>query len=338
VLLRQVTLDYVQFKIKITFGEWVKLPFFLIKYNRMRVLNIGLMVQGVEPYKGLEKELHLQSTDYRSIPLSGDKNKELLNTAREFRPDIIFMQLQREGIITVDTVRQLHEEGFKVINWTGDVRTPIPQFYFDLAPYCVTSFSNMTDVNIMREYGFKSEYLQIGYDPEVFYKKDVYKDLDIVFMGNNYREGKFPLSTYRIEMVNRMRKEFGERFKVYGNGWEFSSGDLNGDQHKECDVYNRAKIGINLSHFNYSRYSSDRMFRLMGSGCFCLTHNYEDIDKDFKIGTISIWKDIDELIEKCRLYLESPTDYMITDTAQKGYEYVRENYTYKQMAENILKL
>ena len=304
----------------------------------MKILHVGLMV-GNEPYdKGLDKELKAQSTEYRALQLKGDDlNQRILMTAHEFMPDIIFMQIQREGIVTVDTVKTLHEKGFFVINWTGDVRSPIPQWYFDLAPYCVTSFSNMNDVLEMREFGLKSEFLQIGYDPQVFYKKEgVYKDLDIVFMGNNYR-GMFPLSDFRVEMVTRMKKEFGERFRVYGNGWECSSGDLNGNQDAENDIYNRAKIGINLSHFNYSHYSSDRMYRLMGSGCLCLSHFYPNITEDFDITTIGLWEGIDDLIKACKMYL-SAHDEMLEIMGVEGMKYVQNFYSYKQMAENIIKM
>jgi spore maturation protein CgeB len=303
----------------------------------MKILNVGIMVQG-EPYRGLEKELFAISSEYKSIKLSPQVNVEMLECVKNFTPDIIFMQIQRENIVSVETVKKLHDQGFKIINWTGDVRTPIPQFYFDLAPYCTTAFSNMTDVITMRDYGFKSEFLQIGYDQNIFNKKYVYKDLDIVFLGTNYGAGKFPLSEQRIEMVHRMKKEFGERFRVYGSGWgNLSSGNIT-DQNAECDIYNRAKIGINFSHFNYSRYSSDRIFRLMGSGCFCLTHKYQDINDDFPPGVFSTWESIDELIEKCHIYLGDHTNNIINSTSNSGYRYVNSQYTYKQMAENIFKL
>ena len=302
----------------------------------MKVLNCGLMVNG-NTNEGLERELSLIS-EYKSIPLrTAELDNKLIETAREFKPDLIFFQLQREGILKIDTFRALSEMGIKVINWTGDVRHPIPQFYFDYAPFCETSFSNFTDVLTMKEYGYKSRYLQIGYDDHVFFPKGVVRDIDIVFMGNNYGEHKFPLSKYRIDMVTRMKKEFGDRFKVYGNNWEWKDGSFNGNQKEENNLYNRTKIAINFSHFNYSRYSSDRMFRLTGSGTFCLSHDYEDVDMDWQVGEdIAVWKDIDELIEKCHYYLENEWDRIRIQ--ENGFRRAKSRFTYKQMAENIIKL
>ena len=294
------------------------------------------MVSGKEPYEGLERELSL-ITDYRSLPIKTPEDK-IIEEARRFAPDIIFFQIQRAGVISVETFKELASICPKIINWTGDVRTPIPQFYIDLAPYCITSFSNMTDVNEMSQYEeFKTAFLQIGYDPKVFYKQDdVEKDIDIIFMGNSYSSSKFPLSQYRIDMVDRLKKEFGERFKLYGSGWPNSDGGCNGNQAEECDLYNRAKIGINLSHFNYDNYSSDRMYRLMGSGTFCLSHSYNKIEEDFECRALDTWSDFDELIAKCKKYLEH--EMIREDIADIGRLYVNSKYSYKQMAENILKL
>lgn len=301
----------------------------------MKLLHIGLMVSGTKPYAGLERELNL-ITDYLSLTLKTPQ-PEMIRIAQEFKPDIIFMQIQRANVIDLETFEALSKIG-KVINWTGDVRTPIPQWYINAAPYCITAFSNNTDVKEMSDYeGLDVKFLQIGFDPKVFYPKVVEKDIDIIFMGNNYTSAKFPLSGMRIDMVEKLKAKYGDRFKLYGSGWHNSDGSCNGNQAEENELYNRSKVAINLSHFDYENYSSDRMYRLMGSGAFCLSHKYKGIEEDFDIARqLDVWSDFNELTEKIDYYLTNEIERRAK--AYFGYDYVCNTYSYKQMAENILKL
>jgi len=200
------------------------------------------------------------------------------------RFDVIFLHVQREGVIPLKRTKVLHDAGVKIFNFTGDVRQPIPRWYLELAPYVTTLFTNAHDVNVFRSKGFNSEYFQVGYN-EHYYNKDVsaYPNApEIVFFGNNY--GKtFPLGELRKEMVSRLQKKYGNRFKVYGSGWPRAE-NLNNNQTLEGFIYRGCKIAINLSHFNLSRYSSDRLFRILGCGAFCLSHRYKDIDLEFADG------------------------------------------------------
>lgn len=301
----------------------------------MKVLHIGLMVSGKKPYVGLERELNLIS-DYKSLIIKTPE-PEMIQFAQEFQPDIIFMQVQRANVISLSTFEELSKIA-KVINWTGDVRHPIPQWYIDAAPYCTTAFSNNHDVKEMSGYeDFNVKFLQIGFDPKVFYPKVVEKDIDIIFMGNNYTSAMFPLSQMRIDMVSFLKKKYGDRFKLYGSGWHNSDGGCNGNQVEENELYNRSKIAINLSHYDYENYSSDRMYRLMGSGCFCLSHKYKGIEEDFDIARqLDVWSDFNELSQKIDYYLTNEIERRAK--AYFGYDHVCNTYSYKQMAENILKL
>jgi spore maturation protein CgeB len=262
----------------------------------------------------------------------GTFRNDLINTANEFRPDVIFCQLQNLGVIDPDTARQL--PGFR-INWTGDVRQPTPQWYIDLGKAIdLTLFTNIADVDTLRANGCSADYLQIGFDPNVFRKlPDVEKDIDIVFMGNNYGN-MFPLSQLRSEMVNRLYAVYGDRFRVYGQPWPIPSQTVEHNTHAECEIYNRAKIGINLSHFDLGMYSSDRIHSIMGSGCFCLTKWYPGIEKEFEpANNIGIWRDLDELIELVGDYLKF--DGIREPIAKAGYDLVHSRDTWQRRIEQL---
>lgn len=91
----------------------------------------------------------------------------ILEVATTFKPDITFMQLQRADIVTASMARAMPG---KIMNWTGDVRSPIPSHYRDLAPHIhTTGLSNMTDVESFRLRNLRSDYLQTGFDERVNY-------------------------------------------------------------------------------------------------------------------------------------------------------------------------
>ncbi len=304
----------------------------------MKLFHIGLCAVG-HPENGFQTALRKVFPEYMEIN-SGhpNLNHEVCRISEEFRPDVVFIQIQTPGIIKPEAVRIMRERGAFVINWTGDARQPVPDWYYEIAKYAsLTSFSNMSDVAWMNNNSFRSEFLQIGYDPEI-YKPDgvTLSSPEIVFMGNNYNN-LFPLGKLRIEMVNELKRKFGSRFGVYGSGWQQADGNFMGNQYGEAEIYRDCKIAINCSHYDLQKYSSDRIFRIMGTGAFCLTKEYPGIEEDFQDGhDLVYWTDIDELIDLCSQYLNERE--LRKSIAMNGHKLVSSKYTFLDMANNIKKL
>src|ERR1700692_1287654 len=77
--------------------------------------------------------------------------------------DLVFLQPQ-DSELPIAELQRLKANGSFIILWSGDARNATPPHYIDYAKYIdLTCFSNMKDVRFMRELGFKSEFLQIGY-------------------------------------------------------------------------------------------------------------------------------------------------------------------------------
>ncbi len=130
-------------------------------------------------------------------------NSDIRSLVDTHKPDFVFMQLQTPNIIRVDTARYLSSKT-KVINWTGDVRHPLPNWFIEIGKHIhLTLFTNMTDVETARARGINADYLQIGFPNDIFKPDgDVRNEADIIFMGNN--NGAFPLSGLRRTMVARI--------------------------------------------------------------------------------------------------------------------------------------
>lgn len=268
---------------------------------------------------------------------TGDKMlvKKVRLSAARWKPDVCFLQVQSPNVISREVLTVLKAFKCKIIHWNGDIRHSTPKWMMDMCPVVYnTCFSNMRDVEYTRGLGYKSDFLQIGYDPLIYNPiGDKYTKEPIVFMGNNYVD-QFPLSPFRIEMVRRLKEKYTKFFGVYGGNWDCASGNINHSQHEEAKHYRGAKIAINLSHFDEPRYTSDRMFRILGTGTLCLAKWYPNIETDFIDGThLIVWKNVDELIEKIDYYLDRKTNIGL-----QGQQYALQNFTFDKMCENIIKL
>ena len=292
----------------------------------MKLFHIGLCVYA--ELEGLTQSLSDISTHYQQ---RRPESKDLREVYAAFRPDVVFMQIQAENVVDNTFIQDMAKECV-VISWTGDMRNVTPRWMYD-ARATVACFSNMRDVMEMKARGHNSEFLQIGIDPLIFRHWPGHAGNEVVFMANNY--GHFPLSGLRRNSANILRQHYGNRFSLLGNGWSHATGNLNGNQRGEAEFYSGSKIGINISHFDVDRYSSDRIFRIMGSGCFCLSHHYKGIEKDFKVGQeLDTFRTAQEMVSKIDHYLRNEEEREII--AANGCGLVHYKHTYDNMARDIV--
>lgn len=300
----------------------------------MKILHVGLCVQP-KPYNGFQQAFIdvVGEDNYREIS-TGDSqvNEKTQFMIAIFKPDILFMQIQAPNIISIETCEYAKNSGCFVINWTGDKRHEVPQWMVDLAPFVnCTAFSNMEDVYKMRALGFKSDFLEIGYDPTIYTPiGEALQMPEIVFMGNNYGRGYFPMSGFRIDMVDFLKNEYGNRFGVYGSGWAYGNGNFNHSQHEEAKAYRGAKIAINVSHFDCDTYNSDRLLRILGSGTPCISYNHKGMYEIYK-DNVFYFNDFIELKKHINYLLNYPVSNLAN-------EFVKNNHTFKHQVENIINL
>jgi glycosyltransferase involved in cell wall biosynthesis len=309
--------------------------------KKSMVLHIGFAQPGLEKafQDSFAKHRFVCWTDYQ-------KNLEVLRTKilHEFsrRPfDLVFLQIQTAGVIPAELIEKMRaiRPDCKFVNWTGDVRDPLPEWYIELGRVMdLTLFSNMTDVKKARAKGIKADYLQIGFDTQLFSPQPPIKGRvgwpPIVFMGNNYGD-MFPLSKFRQEMVKHLKTRYNNDVGIYGGNWgTLATANLMGHEKKEADCYRACKIAINLSHFDYERYSSDRIFRIMASGAFCLAKHYPGIELEFTPGmNLDTWSTISELDEKIKYYINS--DEERNKIAAAGCQHVYANHTWENRVQEL---
>jgi hypothetical protein len=280
----------------------------------MKVLALPIITDTSPQVELLAELAKLGDETYREInwyPLwhHGRRIKEIreqtIAAAGELQPDFTFLQLQTEGILDGKTLEQI--SGLKAC-WNGDCRETTPKYNFDLGPFIdLFMYSNQRDVDAMRAKGHRAEFLNIGYSRCVFTPGGPKRPNtpEIVFLGNNYGN-LFPRSYERQRMVAMLRERYGARFGVFGNGWGKSDVFLMEPDEAAC--YRSSKIAINQNHLDYrdhvDRFTSDRIFRLMGSGAFCISNSYIGIDDDFEVGKdLIVYKKIEDIPEIIDYYL-----------------------------------
>lgn len=302
----------------------------------LKIYHIGLCATpGTN--NGLQKAFRKVS-EYKEIHTGHkDLNNQILKDVSEFRPDIVFMQIQTPNIVYIETIRHIKEYCGKIVNFTGDVRSPLPQWYIETGKEIdLTLFVSYTDVDIALARGVKAEWIQIGFDPEIFNDQVAPANVpEIVFTANNYDH--FELSQYRKEVAYALNREFKNRFQLYGNGWKIPALDCNASMEKQASIFRGAKICISVSNFNHAYYTSDRLLRAMGAGAFCLSHDFEEYgcmytDKE----NIAVFDSIPDMIEKCHYYLEN--DEERNRIAKNGYDLTHKLYTWDSMINNLIKL
>jgi spore maturation protein CgeB len=303
----------------------------------MKLLNLYMGKHNPVFNRALGDAFECLHIDWMEYGLNSPTLQEhIIIHTKQFQPDYIFLHIQDGNVLTIDTIKELSKMA-KVINWTGDVRHPLPQHYIDIGKEIfLTLFSNYNDVETARKSKVKADFLQVGFDDIQFKPVGTINPnyQPILFLGSNYSHAMhFPLTAQREEMVKRLKHDFGQFFGVYGTGWGVASGNITNYQ-EESTAYRSCRIAINLSHFAYKRYSSDRLFRIMGSGAFCLTHHYPDIEQDFEVGKeLVVWNDLDDLVSKINYYLHNHEER--STIALRGCAKAHSKFTWHNFASNL---
>jgi len=267
----------------------------------------------------------------------------LLRAAQSLQPDLIFCHLQNQDIFDEETAMELSKCGFTV-NYTFDVRdAEKTEWMYELAPYFgLTLFACKEDSDEGKRRGLHNVgHIHSSCDTDVYRpltlsEEEKSKYPEIVFIANNYVNTNlsFPQAQERLEMVNFMKREFGDRFLVTGMNWGDKSKIVNPQE--EVLIYNSAKIVICHNNFFRTNYCSDRQWRAISSGALAAIQYYDGCDDDFPNSSIvPYWKTFEELEEMCEFYLVDPLTLGIHRSRQR--REFNNYHTWKHRIEQIKK-
>lgn len=300
----------------------------------MNLLHIGIFNKR-EPQNGLRRALRSVSTIYveHDWQLLGSKLTEYIDLQLKTGLfDTVFMQIQSPNVISLLLLEKWHTK-VRFYNFNGDLRDPMPKWYYDVAPYTTALFTNTDYVDELKKIGCDAHYFQVGYDDKIYNPFDPkMAGGEIVFMGNNFG-CSFHLSSMRKSIVEGLQKKYPAKFQVYGGGWNNGGKHTNFRQDTEAAIYRASKFGININHLDAGRYTSDRMFRLMACGTMCLTWKYPQIELEFEDGVhLRTWTTFEELCELIDYYSEHEEER--ARIAAAGCELVLQRYNWDYRIQN----
>lgn len=237
--------------------------------------------------------------------------RELIDAVRAFKPDLAFCRFQAPNVISPAFPTVLREIGCFSVNWSGDVRDPLPPWYVGAAAYFdVTSFTNWPDIHAIRAAGHRAEFLQIGYDDRLYHPPD--RDATrrgAVFIGNNWLNF-YPEGRNRIRLVQALAAALGSDFRVYGQCW---SGLVPGRsvggtvvQPADAHIYRAARVAVGWEHFRRAGFASDRLLRATACGCVVVQSRYEGIAEEHP-HVIAV-DTVEELVHATRKALQDEDD------------------------------
>lgn len=284
---------------------------------------------------------------YADFPDHEARQKAIIDAALELKPTIVFMQLQAQNVVDVETVKQLRfvteMQGSHavIVTWNGDIGDVNSPYNVDWQ----TALGRMVDLNLHSSYSHvralraagvhNAGYLQIGYDEQQYCLDPAPATYDVCFLGSRYADGNAFTKTLarhdaglRDQAVTAMQKAFGDRFGLYGNGWGGKQQTVPLD--KAHEVYQRSKIGLNVSLVNFfGAYSSDRLHRILGCGSLALTKRFPLMSTwgGLKHGeNCLIWDHPDQAVEMAKNVLVDPE--RLTTIATAGQKLAVENHTW----------
>ena len=234
----------------------------------------------------------------------------------KFKPDLLIFQAQRENSVTPDTVRRLrsqHPNCF-IINWDGDVHTPLVDFHFEMAKAVHLQLTISPDLfpQYINRGATNIGYWPIGIENEYVVDRAAKLDgPDAVFLGALYGEGRFPEAQTRKDAVIALAQS-GLEFELHGPGWEKVALDNEWTREEHGDnarLYARSKMALSVSQAaNLWGYTSDRLYNICAAGCPALVQHFAGMGAHgFVDGETCIsWATIPEMIEKAQYFLRHP--------------------------------
>ena len=259
-------------------------------------------------------------------------NNKLYQQVMEFKPDVIYMQLQETNEISLDVLRKIKHELPKtiIINWSGDYRPYLQQRFLEVGKIIDLSlFNNAGQFEAYRERGIKRiEYMQIGTDCGIYRPLGLEKQPKIIFCGNYGHS--FKDSKKRNDLIIELSKSFPGQFEVYGSGWKNIG--LKGNSpvyHNQAnELYNRVRITIGVNAINdLPLYFSERQLTNMASGTLHICHYVPRLEEYFRNRYHCVWfKSIKECVSLVKIYFQHPE--VCDEIGGYGAKKVQEEHTW----------
>jgi len=310
----------------------------------------------------MHQENRLEALEIFSYQIYGRKygwkamTQKIYETACNFQADAIYWHGLWEGDLDKNYMQQLlnlktlptlcHDNGDAFGNfWVN----PPPKSLKQLSPYMDVCFSvGMGRQEVMtKNFGAKKVFLLPNAYDEVSFPDQVLLPLagqkfDLVMIANRWRSRRpfasMPGVKARTDLVNVLNEEFGDRFALYGKGWDgipCAHGPI--DFFKQSQAFQQSKVAIGLPNFfDIDYYESNRPFNTIAAGIPYVSGYSQKFDQILKDGIhCHYFKTPQEAVDKVKWLLSLPEQEII-EMGRYAAEYVRKNHTVRNRVEIVI--
>jgi spore maturation protein CgeB len=241
---------------------------------------------------------------------------KLLEIANYFKPDVFLIQTIDNDTIDSNTILDMKNSfpNCKFCSFTQDVRSYIPPDFIELSKVCEYNFSCSSGEylkNLSKGIGKLAYYLGVGYNDTLYFpskEKKTHFASDVVFLGACNQEAGWPGTKERMDAVFLLNKCFGNRFKIYGNGWPGIKSEGYVSHRENNYIYQNSFCNLSISHYNdIENYFSDRLLRCLASGRPTISYRFPNWQNYFTdMSDIVIANTVAEIPDKINMLKNNP--------------------------------
>lgn len=272
-------------------------------------------------------------------------NRNLIRNITDYNPD--FFLAFKGDLILPDTMRKLKTKlDITTAIWCSDSAIRSKNILDGCKYYDYFFTFEPSDISPLKKYGIEAKFLPMAYDPDNYYKKDLKKGRDIIFVG--IIDG-YPERVKIFESILVKKKELN--FEIWGGTWynpllyyryKFKNKILRNHivimkigHNKINALYNSSKICMNIHHPQSKDGINPRTFEILGSGGFQISDYKTTMENYFKLDNeICCFTNQKDLFEKIEYYLHNEKER--EKIAINGHKTVMKYHTFKNRAINIL--
>lgn len=248
------------------------------------------------------------------------------NTPGRIKMDNVLKQLKIAGIPTMTYHLDLWFGLKRQKDLSKDPVYKDIQHFFTVDSKMAEWFNRKTQV--------KGHYLPAGvYEKEAYYKPSKKFEHEVIFVGSKKYHAEWK---YRTQLIDWLETTYTKRFELWGKD---GKGVVRGKNLNQLYSSTKIVVGDTLCpNFNYPNYWSDRVYETLGRGGFIIHPYVSGMEKEFTDREHLVfyeYKNFKQLKELIDYYLEHDDERESIRLA--GHELVKNNYTYKNRWEHILK-
>jgi hypothetical protein len=306
----------------------------------LRVLALPIVVGGW-PQTAMRQAL-ARIGSYAEVAHGGDFTPNMLDVAREHKPDLVWAQIQKSG--WQDAARELRQAvgpGCTMVQWTGDVRTdggqPVERWLAALSDHFDVLLADNTGYpkKLARE-GLKAGYMALGYESEISWEPAAQETGGAVFIGTNYRQLD---GGARERSFSALAHAFPGALSVYGNNWTGPSRRGPVTVVQAGQIVRRAAVTISRSLYNnLERYTSNRLKNSMYAGGVVAVERFPDMEGlGLEHGSNCLaWSGQDEIVAILRDWLRPERAAERQAIRARAHDLAVDRFSWDRCAEELL--